>query len=177
MLCFSLPLDTHAINKKLLNSWLLDKGSLTQKLIEKSRNNFHVEVIQQSIQAITFSEKRALEISQRQWAVSREVILYGNDTPWVYARTIIPLSTLRGRLRQLYYLGNKPLGEALFNDPSMQRGPVEIAKFHYQQLPSMLNISKPTWGRRSIFRLSDKPLLVSEVFLPALLNDNEISLT
>lgn len=165
----------HFSDKRLLHHWLLDKGSLTQKLIEKSHGNFHVEVLQQSIQAVTFSEKRALQIPQRQWAVSREVVLYGNQIPWVYARTVIPLSTLQGRLRQLYYLGNKPLGEALFKDPTMQREAVEVAQFHYQQLPSMLNVSEPTWGRRSVFRLSNKPLLVSEIFLPALFNDDESS--
>lgn len=149
-------------------SWLLDTCSLTQKLIEKSHGNFSVELIQQSIQQVLFSEKKALHIAHRQWALIREVILYGQQTPWVYARTVIPLPTLHGPLRRLHYLGNKPLGEQLFTDPSMQREPVEIAQLPYELLPKKLHIQESTWGRRSVFRLSNKPLLVTEVFLPAL---------
>lgn len=156
------------------HSWLLDKCSLTQKLLEKSQGDFSVELIQQSIQHVLFSEAKALNIPNRQWALIREVILYGQKKPWVYARTVIPLSTLKGPLRRLHYLGNKPLGEQLFTDPTMQREPVEVAQLPAQWLPKKLNIHTSTWGRRSVFRLSNKPLLVSEVFLPELLKKNQI---
>jgi chorismate--pyruvate lyase len=149
-------------------AWLVDKGSLTQKLIQKSQGDFYVGVIQQRIQNVPLTERRALNIPEGHWAVIREVILYGQQTPWVYARTIIPLTTLQGSLRRLHYLGNKPLGEQLFSDPSMRREPMEIALLTPQQLPHTLAISSPVWGRRSVFRLSNKPLLVSEVFLPAI---------
>lgn len=149
-------------------AWLLDNGSLTKKLVEKSQGEFYVEVIQQRIQTVSLAERQALGIPHGRWAVIREVILYGQQSPWVYARTIIPLSTLQGPLRRLHYLGNRPLGEQLFNDPSMCRKPMEIAQLSPQQLPSTLTLSSPAWGRRSVFTLSNKPLLVSEVFLPAI---------
>lgn len=148
--------------------WLLDKGSLTQKLIAKAEGEFHVKVLRQSIRRVPFSDQQVLKLPTRQWAVVREVILYGQRMPWVYAYTVIPLSTLHGRLRRLHYLGNRSLGEQLFTDPSMQREPVQIAQLHPQQLPQQLQLSSPTWGRRSVFRLSNKPLLVSEIFLPDL---------
>jgi chorismate--pyruvate lyase len=148
--------------------WLLDKGSLTQKLVARSQGDFRVDVLKQSIQSIHFSEGQALGLSSRQWAVVREVILYGQQVAWVYARTIIPLATLHGPLRRLHYLGNKPLGEQLFTDPSMKREPMQIAQIQAQQLPPTLALSQATWGRRSVFRLANKPLLVSEFFLPAL---------
>ena len=159
-------------------SWLLDNSSLTKKLIEKSRGDFRIDVLQQSVRAVSFCERKALQMPQRQWAVIREVVLCGNDVPWVYARTVIPLSTLRGSLRRLYYLGNQSLGEQLFTDTSMFREPVEIALLsaHYfsqtvlKQLQQTIPVVTSTWGRRSVFRLSDKPLLVSEIFLPALFN-------
>lgn len=156
--------------------WLLDKGSLTKKLTAKSKGHFSVEVLQQSIQAIPFSESKALRLSHRQWAVIREVVLYGNNTPWVYARTVIPLSTLQGPLRRLHYLGNQSLGGQLFSDPSMRREAVEIALLSddyfsqtaLHQARKKIDPVDSTWGRRSVFRLSNKPLLVSEIFLPAL---------
>ncbi len=150
-------------------SWLLDKGSLTQKVIGHSSGAFHVELVKQSIEAIPLSESRVLNIAPRRWGVVREVILYGQETPWVYARTIIPLKTLRGSLRHLHYLGNKPLGEALFSDPTMEREPVEVARLNQQQLPSRLQSLSSVWARRSVFRLSNKPLLVHEIFLPAII--------
>ncbi len=154
--------------------WLLDKGSLTQKLITQSQGQFHVEVLQQNIQAVPFHERSLLNIGNRRWAVIREVLLYGKNQPWVYARTLIPLPTLNSRLRHLHYLGNKPLGDMLFKDPTMQRGPVEIACLPASYLPRPLLVEEDqaVWGRRSVFTLSNKPLLVSEIFLPALLENH-----
>ncbi|ODS24161.1 hypothetical protein AB835_05135 [Candidatus Endobugula sertula] len=151
-------------------SWLVDKGSLTQKLIDKSQGRLSIEVLQQRIRRANFSEQRALLMPHRHWGVIREVVLYGDGIPWIYARTVIPLTTLHGPLRRLYYLGNKSLGEQLFTDPTMSRGPMEVAQLQPRQLPEKLQISQVTWGRRSVFRVSNKPLLVSEIFLPALLN-------
>jgi chorismate--pyruvate lyase len=163
------------IDKEYLH-WLLDSGSLTAKLIQKSGGKFRVSVLKQSICSIPLSERHILSIPNGQWAMVREVILYGNNTPWVYARTAVPLSTLQGPLRRLHYLGNKPLGEQLFTDPSMRRGSMQVAQFVPSQIPQHIyqepldnNKRASTWGRRSVFRLSSQPLLVSEVFLPALI--------
>lgn len=167
-------LNNQKIPKHYL-SWLLDKGSLTQKLIEKSGGDFHVELVEQRIQHIPLSERKALKIPPRRWAVIREVILYGQHTPWVYARTVIPLSTLKGSLRRLHYLGNKPLGEQLFSNPTMRREPVEVAQLYTEQLPPALSTLPTAWARRSVFRLSNKPLLVSEIFLPAIIQSKRTS--
>jgi chorismate--pyruvate lyase len=60
----------------------------------------------------------------------------------------------------------------LFSDPSMQRGEVEVtcltpADRIYHLAVRHLKV-KPgeIWGRRSLFRLGGKPLLVCEFFLP-----------
>lgn len=166
-----------------LKQWLFDSGSLTKKLIEYSNNQLRVEVIDQRIKRARFSEYNALKLKHHHYAVVREVILYGAETPLVYARTIMPLSTLKGSLRRLYYLGNRPLGEALFADPTMRRGELEIARVKSSSLPTrILPLSKSTqhrrpteqvplqqcWGRRSLFFLQNRPLLVCEIFLPGL---------
>ena len=163
----------HCIEANYLH-WLMDSGSLTKKLVQKANGNFRVSVLNQSIRPVLRSEQHALLIPHRQWALIREVILYGNNVPWVYARTAIPLTTLKGSLRRLHYLGNKPLGEQLFTDPSMLRGELQIAKFLPSHLPgtakkTLLSPWQSTWGRRSVFCLSSQPLLVSEVLLPSLI--------
>jgi len=166
-----------------LKQWLFDSGSLTKKLIDYSNNQLRVEVIDQRIKRARFSEYKALKLKHHQYAVVREVILYGAETPLVYARTIMPLSTLKGSLRRLYYLGNQPLGGALFADPTMRRGELEIARVKSNLLPTKtLSLSKSAhdkqsivqappqqcWGRRSLFFLQNRPLLVCEIFLPNL---------
>lgn len=159
----------HAL-KHNYKSWLLDPGSLTQKLIAHSQGQFRVEVLQQRTQRAQLSEYRALKLNRQRWAVVREVILYGQNTPWVFARTIIPLSTLKGPLKRLHHLGNRPLGEALFAEPSMRRKGVEVARVKARHLPKVAQQLKPRWGRRSVFTLKNKPLLVSEIFLADLLD-------
>jgi chorismate--pyruvate lyase len=148
---------------------LLDRGSLTERLIDASHGQFRVEVINQRMELPLLSECHALGIPSRQHALVREVILYGCDEPWVYARSIIPAKTLTGRLRSLRKLDNRPLGALLFNDVSMQRGQIELACSSTGDLllPGLSGYLQGTvWGRRSVFFLDQKPLLVSEMFLP-----------
>jgi chorismate--pyruvate lyase len=149
--------------------WLSDTGSLTQRLIEVCDGELSVQVLRQTLGVPRLSERRALRLPTRRLALIREVLLLGAGVPWVYARSIIPLSTLTGRLRRLRHLDNRPLGALLFSDPSMCREPVEVACYNdpRAQLPARLAINQaPLWGRRSVFRLDTKPLLVSEIFLP-----------
>ena len=102
-----------------------------------------------------------MAIADRQRALGREVLLYGAGQPWIYARSIMPLKTLTGRLKKLAQLNNQPLGELLFKDPTMRRETVQFA--HFDPISSS---ETSVWGRRSVFRLDNKPLLVAEVFLP-----------
>ena len=146
-------------------SWLMDRGSLTQRLIKRSNGDFRVELVRQGWARPTRSEAKALNMSTRQVALVREVQLIGKGQPWVFARSIIPAPTLTGPQRQLKVLGTQSLGSLLFTDPTMRRG-------HFQICRLSLDNHKKVWARRSVFFLSNKPLLVSEVFLPQLLQVN-----
>lgn len=139
--------------------WLLDSGSLTQRLKQRSHGLFSVEVLQQSWLLPNRSEQQLLSMKTRQRALIREVFLHGNNQPWVFARSVIPATTLSGRERALLRLSNRPLGEFLFSHPAMERGPIEVSR-----LPGTPEL----WARRSVFYLSGKPLMVCEVFLPDL---------
>lgn len=152
--------------------WLLDPASLTSRLVEASDGNFRVRVMSQAWGTPLWNESKRLGMKQREVALLREVFLYCNDEPWVFARTIIPRSTLTGREKYLANLGNKPLGAVLFADPNMQRDLFEVAWMQAGELlfthACQLSPDKPNeiWGRRSVFYLSAKPLLVNEIFLP-----------
>lgn len=154
--------------------WLQDTSSLTQKLKHLSEHRFHVEKVHQSVSRPTFSESRTLNMSAHSRALVREVILYGCDSPWVYARTVVPLSTLQGALRHFKHLGNKPLGEALFAMPQMRREFINIGTIPLSNLSGLQqqppeHVNRSLWGRRSLFNIHGKSLLVEEFFLESFL--------
>lgn len=157
---------------RILHDWLQDAGSLTARLIAQSHGQFRVEVLFQGFGQIRLDERRALGANKHQATLVREVILYGNNQPWVFARSLLPLSSLTGRLRQLRKTSRKPLGAFLFKQPQLHRSPIEIAKINqtHHYLPEYLHQNQTIWGRRSVFYVDQKPLLVSEVFLPDFVN-------
>ena len=155
-----------------LGSWLLDPASLTLRLQQLCSGQFRVRVVSQAWGRPCPDEARALGVDGAGRAIIRQVQLLCDQAPWIFARTVIPAVSLRGRLQRLAHLGSRPLGAMLFADPGMQRGVVELARIlpgqalfdealgHVQQHPPEI------WGRRSVFRLAGRPLLVSEIFLP-----------
>lgn len=150
---------------------LLDAGSLTSKLMALSHGHFRVEILRQVLTQPSLSEQLSLGMTRNQLALVREVILIGNDQPWVFARSVMPLTSLTGRLRRLRRQGKRPLGAFLFRQPDMRRSEIALARItgHHNYMPRHLLGTEPLWGRRSIFFVDDKPLLVSEVFLDNLI--------
>jgi chorismate--pyruvate lyase len=141
---------------------------LTAKLIKLSHGEFRVQVLQQVRARASRSEALALGIGFHKLCLVREVILRGHDRPWVFARSVLPLSSLTGALYHLRKQGTRPLGAFLFSQPHLKRSPIALGLIsrHHTYLPKTLAGDTPVWGRRSIFSLDNKPLLVSEVFLP-----------
>lgn len=153
--------------------WLLDSASLTRRLQHLCPGRFEVRLISQRRGQPLHHEVRVLGMRQRRKAIIRQVQLLCNGRPLVYARTVIPFGSLRGRLKRLAHLGTRPLGGVLFADPGMRRGAVELAcirpgeTLYHAAVGVARRTAAPIWGRRSVFRLAGHPLLVSEVFLPA----------
>lgn len=142
-------------------AWVVDSGSLTKRLIQASQGHFSVRPIREAWLYPRVDEARILQMPLRQKAWIREVELLCFGEVWVRARSVVPLQTLTGEERQLQHLGTRPLGAFLFAAPTMHREPMQIARIDAGSLA--------TFGRRSVFRLHGKPLLVSEVFQPAML--------
>ena len=155
----------------VLRAWLLDSGSLTRRVQHACAGRFRVRVETQGWGRPRLDEYRALGLRIGRIALIREVHLLCDERPWVFARTIIPVTTLRGRQRRLARLGDRPLGAVLFADPHMQRGPVQVAcilpgsSLYAVAMQGLKRRPAEIWGRRSIFRLGGKPLLVSEFIL------------
>jgi chorismate lyase len=134
--------------------WLMEPGSMTRRF-EQHCLRVHVEPQQECF--ITRNElgddAEHLPVSERYWL--REIILYGDNEPWLLGRTVIPEETLSGPDSALVDLGTLPLGRYLFGGDNLTRDYIQVG---WQDR---------LWARRSLLRLSGKPLLLTEVFLPA----------
>ena len=154
--------------------WLFDRGSLTRRLQTACPRGFRVQLLAQGWQRPMLNEAMRLGVSPDRMALVRQVYLFCHAQPVVYARTVIPGPTLSGAERHLACLGNRPLGALLFASPNMRRDEMEVACIRPgQRIFTRASGALPArpeaiWGRRSVFYLSGKPLLVSEVFLPGI---------
>ncbi len=154
--------------------WLFDASSLTERVIAACPGTFQLEVIRQAWRRPLRGEARALGLRPHHRALVREVHLCCAQTPWVYARTVIPRATLAGPARRLAHLRARSLGAVLFVDPSTERGEVQVARLtpadaiYRDAAQSLSPPPAQLWARRTRFVLRGRPLLVTEVFLPAL---------
>jgi chorismate--pyruvate lyase len=109
---------------------------------------------------------RSQQLNLQEWQV-REVILWGDNQPWVFARSIIPQRLCES---DFVNLNTKPLGQLIFNDKRFKRMPFEVTNICASQaFLAQLHISSEMdlWGRRSAFTFEDLKMTVSEVFLPS----------
>lgn len=152
-----------------LYPWLFEVSSLTAKLIDLCGEDFNVRVLSQNWQRITPEEAAAMSVKHVHSALVREVLLRCKEQPLVYARTVIPATTVKGAQRRYANMGNRPLGAMLFADRTMRRDKVQVSRLPTPPAACLhADGEKEIWGRRSVFRVAGKPLLVSEYFLPAL---------
>lgn len=148
--------------------WLLDTGSLTERLLKASDGHFRVQLLRHQWTRPLADERRALGLQSREAAMVREVLLCCRNEPWVYARSVLPARVLRGQHRHLRSFGARSLGAHLFSSPHTERDPFEYARIPGHALPDALAPADALlWARRSRFYLNHEPLLVAEVFLPA----------
>lgn len=137
-----------------LQSWLWASGSLTRQLTQLAAGEFGVKPFRQGFERIYWHESQLMATPMDQQAWVREVYLYGSEPiPWVKARSIIPLRTLKGRGLRLRYLNNRSLGSLLFHRTQ-------------PQCIRQVALLEEGWTRRSLYLWHQQPLIVQETFLP-----------
>ncbi len=142
-----------ALEPQLLD-WLLLEDSMTKRF-EQQGKTVSVTMIREGFveQNEIPEELPLLPKESRYWL--REILLCADGEPWLAGRTVVPVSTLSGPELALQKLGKTPLGRYLFTSSTLTRDFIEIGR------------DAGLWGRRSRLRLSGKPLLLTELFLPA----------
>jgi chorismate--pyruvate lyase len=157
-----------------LGPWLRNQGSLTQR-IQHCCSNFDVRKLQSGRGPIAYNESFLLGIAPQQLAYQRDVLLYADHQPVVFAHSVCGLASLRGAWAAVAELGNQPLGALLFAHPLVTRLPIHYKLLHnnhplYRYAVTTIDQPPSTlWARRSLFILQHQPLLVTEVFLPGIL--------
>lgn len=149
----------------VIGDWLADAGSLTRRLRRHGR--FSVQPLRQLVTTPTATEQRLAGLPHRQRALVREVLLLLDDTPVVFARSILPLHSLAGANRVLGHMARRSLGAELFKPPRAVRRAVWVTRIEGTRLP-VPGLAGPVWGRESLFEKRGRPCLVAEFFLPAL---------
>jgi chorismate lyase len=154
--------------------WLSDRGSLTSRIAARCPG-VRVKVTFQGLRRPDRDERFLFADRGRSRVLVREVLLCCCDTPVVFAHTVVRPGDLYGPWRSVARLGTRPLGAALFADPRIERFPLhqrKIGPHHelHRRVRRVLHLDSPSlWARRSLFRLHDSPILVTEVFLPEIL--------
>lgn len=162
--------------------WLIGKGALSERMKAVCGQRFSLRLVDQWTGLLTSSQKLGLQADDNA-GLYRDIEMYRDDKVWVFAQTVTPDSTLC-RHPWLAELGDTALDETLSNLSG-----VEYSSYEFAWLTSgdasvagspggdplttrALREAevKPAglWARRSRVALRGAPLLVQELFLPAL---------
>lgn len=129
--------------------WLLYQGSLTKKL-QQYCQQLKVEVVAEKWTSAITSE--FVEYDEPVWL--REVILKGDEQPWIFAQTRLPQSTMNHVAPDIMSLGSTPIGLWLF-----AQQPKRI------KLEWSYDASTGLYARRSVLLLNQYPIEIKELFL------------
>lgn len=160
------PAKTLSPENPMIFTWLNDEASLTRRLRALSQERFSVVPLTETQAVLRPDECHALNLPAESLGWVREVYLCGNNTPWVFARSVAGLNALTQSGFGLESLGQRSLGELLFQDPAFTRGAFSACLYPAQFLPQALS-AEPLWARRSCFTQQGLGILVMEAFLPA----------
>ena len=170
-----LPRASHSLPPEL-RRWLTETGSLTRRVQSTctSTQPFSLQVLARGFANAHRDEMPLLGLHDR--ARFREILLKRGDTPLVFAHSVISHRDLRGAWAILDGIGGRSLGSILFHDHTVRRGAL-----HFRRLDARHPLFRKAlpwcgeecpgelWARRAVFERRGRPLIVTEVFLPAVM--------
>jgi chorismate--pyruvate lyase len=161
-----------------MRDWLTTPGSLTARLVAHSRA-FRVQKLRQQGALCLADEARAIGLPRARRVWEREVLLRCDGRPVVYGHTVVPLNASANDWPLFSALGERSLGTTLFYDPRVVRGRLEFARIrpghplHARVRAALGGDAGPDaiyFARRCVYRRRQGLLLVTEVFLPTVLD-------
>jgi chorismate--pyruvate lyase len=159
-----------------LRSWLAEPGLLTARIRDLCGDRMRFRMLGPLHATHLSAELLSRLGGHDRQGLLREIEFRCLEERVLYARTVLPDSTVRAHpwLREL---GDSPIGESLRRAGGVvQREPIECAPLppdHELAVAARGTASDEgrdtLWARRALYRLDGDPILVQEVFLPALL--------
>ena len=151
-----------------LKFWLLDVKSLSYRI----RNIAKLEIIpiETRVSNIFLNEKKVLGYRKSEHLYLREVLIYADKLPIMYARTILPSKYLRGFWHKIKKLNNKPLADIVFERRMIIRSDFKFKKqsinddFSKRIKMFSLKKIKILATRQSTFKNKNEKVLLTEVF-------------
>ncbi len=171
-----------------LVSWLTEPGLLTARVRALCGDDLGFRLLGPLREApLPASLQARLDVTDH-GCLLREIEFCCGTRRVIFAQTILPATTVAG-FPWLRALGDAPLGEALREaGQPLDRDPFEYRELRHdhplavaaRQSTAIAESARDTtdaaraagaelWARRAVYRLAGHPILVQEVFLPALL--------
>ncbi|MEG1052714.1 MAG: chorismate lyase [Janthinobacterium sp.] len=163
-----------------LRHWLTGGGSLTAKLKAHS-SAFRVQCLHQETARCLSDEAAIIGLHRAGRVWEREVLLRCDDKPAVFGHTVVPMQATATDWPLFSALGERSLGTTLFGDRMVRRGTLEFARLRaghplVQRAQAALALEGARasdkalfFARRCLYQRHQGLLLVTEVFLPAVL--------
>ncbi|WP_074374724.1 chorismate lyase [Vibrio spartinae] len=141
-----------------IRQWLQEQGSLSL-LMKNYCHSLSVDVLRHDwVDRACLSVQEQSLLSSPQRCLIRQVLLSGDNTPWVIGHTLIPRLDKSDLSNRLFQLGASSLGDFVFQSEDVQRDALQVAKVDTED--------GVLWARRSRLWMAHQPMLVTELFLP-----------
>jgi chorismate--pyruvate lyase len=154
-----------------LHPWLAEPGLLTARVRRSCEGDTRFRLLRLERSPLTPKLARRMDVKDP-GCVVREIEFACGEARWIFAQSVFPDSTV-DQHPWLADLGNVALGESLLGRPDVSREPLEYREIAADDRLALAagGLEVPVWARRAVYRLSEAPILVQELFLPALVRD------
>jgi len=155
-----------------VRSWLIGKGLLTLRMRAVCGERYGLRLVDQWTGLLNAAHKSVLRSADNA-GLFRDVEMCCGELVWAFEQTVMPDSTLSAH-PWLAELGDSALGETLSDLSGVERSAYEYAWLPEEDPVTARALRdaqvRPAglWARRSRVSLRSAPLLIQEVFLPAM---------
>ena len=159
-----------------MNQWVKNKSSLTDRI--KKIANLKIRLVANNYKNknLLLSEKNFFPLHKAENIFLREVIIFANGVPIMYARTVLPRKYLRGYWNDIKKLNTNSLSRIVYENPSIKRSNFSyLAPSLNNKILKKINSLKIdsknlVIGRQSYFEYKRKNILLTEYFFEAINN-------
>lgn len=154
-----------------LHPWLAEPGLLTERVRRACGEATRFTLLRLESAGLDPAAARRMGVGDTA-CLLREIEFSCGDARWIFAQSLFPDSTVRQH-PWLGELGSSALGVSLLGRHDVSREPLEYCGLTSGNSLAIAAAASPgdsgaLWARRAVYQLSGAPILVQEVFLPAL---------